>query len=58
MSVDPANAHEEVAIAGEIGTDVVFGVLRYLSDTGHHAVLIIQQLEPNYTVGSHLVRYC
>ena len=34
MSVDPANAHELAAIAGEIGADVVPGVLHYPSDTG------------------------
>ena len=34
MSVDAANAHELAAIAGEIGADVVPGVLRYPSETG------------------------
>ena len=32
--VDPTNAHELAAIAGEIGADVISGVLPYPSETG------------------------
>jgi len=34
MSVDPDNAEELATIAGEVGAEVLRGVLRYPSDTG------------------------
>jgi hypothetical protein len=34
MYVDPAHGEELAAIAGEIGADVLTGVLRYPSETG------------------------
>ena len=34
MSVDPANSEELGAIAGEVGADVLQGMLRYPSETG------------------------
>ena len=50
MSVDPANAHELAAIAGEIGADVISGVLPYPSDTGGWLVGYVDFCE-------HLDRY-
>ena len=34
MSVDPANSEELANIAGEVGADVLRGVLSYPSETG------------------------